>query len=205
MNTFTFIRNEGDDMYTRNPTLKNTLPHEGLFRLNAPLQCNDGVFDTGSVVQILNAIFDESRHYVEYGVCGTNGSKMIYDIFRFTGSPDEWNRLFTPVEDSSEYYDNMKLFDIKKGTVVHQQNTVDLLVLFSFFPGLLFLIIPFVMYVSDLPHAPSLTAVIISMLASAGFMISTFVGAHKLEKKFDAICDDEKQYELGYFLAKQSK
>ena len=192
-------------MYTENPTLQNTLPHEGIYKLNAPIQCEAGVFDTGSIIRICDPFFDEEKGVVTYGVWGANNSKMIFDCFDFTGSLDKWNKQFVLVKDSFVFYEKMNVFSSKKGNVVKKQNTLDTILMFSFLPILLFGFMPIIITLMDCEGSPSITEVIVAAITATGLIVAFIISSYILEKQFDAICKEEEQYELKYFLAKHNK
>lgn len=100
--------------YTLNPTMENTFPNDGFFRLKTPLQCANGVFSADSLVKVIAIDFDETAHRIQYEIHSLlDDSLIVSDKFCFQGDIAKWNDMFVPIDASSYYVKLHTLHDEK--------------------------------------------------------------------------------------------
>ena len=101
-------------LYKEHPTMENTFPHEGVFRLTTPLKCQTGTFSEGDIVKLEYMGSDDSQNTIEYKAEGTDGQKIIIDYFTFNGSIEQWNAQFVSEPDSSDLYTGINAIKEKR-------------------------------------------------------------------------------------------
>lgn len=191
-------------LYKEHPTMENTFPHKGVFRLTTPLKCQSGTFSEGDIVKLEYMGSDDSQNTIEYKAEGTDGQKIIIEYFTFNGSIEQWNARFVPEPDSSDLYTGINAIKEKHDKASDTEGIMTGLLLLLFAPIGLCTLIPLVAYWRNW-EGSSLTSTVIFVSVSLGVFTAIMLTGLIAHKKSEKALKEENEYQLGYFLTKLDK
>ena len=191
-------------LYKEHPTMENTFPHEGVFRLTTPLKCQSGTFSEGDIVKLEYMGSDDSQNTIEYKAEGTDGQKIIIEYFTFNGSIEQWNAQFIPEPDSSDLYTGINAIKEKRDKASDTEDIMTGLLFLLSAPIMLCIIIPLAAYWESWEGsslASTVAFVSVSLGVFTAIMLTGLIARRKVEKALK----EENEYQLGYFLTKLDK
>lgn len=191
-------------LYKEHPTMENTFPDKGVFRLAAPLKCQKGTFSEGDVVELDYTSSDDSQNTVEYSIEGTDGQELILDYFTFKGDIEQWNAQFVPEPDSSDFYSGINAIKEKRDKAFDVYDIMGTLLMLLFAPIILCIFLPLVAYWENWEGsslASTVAFVSVSLGAFSAIMLTALIADRKVKNAYKELT----AYKFGYYLTKLDK